>query len=131
MRRYFAIASLCWGVACGRGAHEELPGSHRRALADSVVSLFDSLATIHRDHPDTALLRRLHPPAGTVLFIEGSRVEAFTGDSLFRRVIAAHIPVRSMIQRFSERSVHLLDPGNALITAREAVEAPPGSEPWR
>jgi len=123
MHRFVAIAMLLWcGTACGRATREELPASHRRALADTVVSLFDSLTAIHRDHPDTGMLRRLHPPADTVLFIEGSRVEAFTGDSLFRRVLAAHLPVRSMTQRFSERTVRLLDSGNALITAREAVE---------
>jgi hypothetical protein len=123
MRQYFAIAMSLWcGMACGRSAQDELSAAHRRALADSVVSLFDSLAAIHRDHPDTGLLRRLHPPADTVLFIEGPRAEAFTGDSLFRRVLAAHIPVRSMTQRFSARTAHVLDSRNVLITAREAVE---------
>jgi len=123
MRQYFVVAMSLWcGMACDRAAREELPASQRRALADSVLSLFDSLAAIHRDRPDTGLLRRLHPPADTVLFIEGPLAEAFTGDSLFRRVLAAHIPVRRMTQRFSERTAHLLDSRNALITALEAVE---------
>jgi hypothetical protein len=123
MREYCALALSLWlAMGCGRAEREEFPASHRRALADSVVSLFDSLAAIHRDHPDTGLLRRLHPPADTVLFIEGSLAEAFTGDSLFRRVLATHVPVRSMTQRFSERRALLLDFRNALITAREAVE---------
>jgi hypothetical protein len=123
MRQDFAIAMSLWvAMACSRTGREELPASHRRALADSVTSLFDSMTAIHRDRPDTGLLRRLHPAADTVLFIEGARAEAFTGDSLVRRVLAAHIPVRSMTQRFSERTAHLLDSRNALITAREAVE---------
>lgn len=46
--------------------------SHRRALADTIATLFDSLAAIHRDHPDTGLLRRLHPAADTIQFVEGT-----------------------------------------------------------
>lgn len=123
MRRYPVIAMLLlYGTACGRPARDEVSASHRRALADPALSLFDSLSAIHRDHPDTSLLRRLHPAADTVLFIEGSRIEAFTGDSLFRRVLAAHKPVRSMTQRFSARTAHVLDADNVLITARETVE---------
>jgi len=123
MRRYPTLALSLWlATACVRPGPDQLAATHRRALADSVTSLFDSLAAIHRDRPDTGLLRRLHPPADTVLFIEGSVPEAFTGDSLFRRVLANHVPVRSMTQRFSERTAHLLDSRNALITAREAVQ---------
>ena len=123
MRRYVALGMCVWlATGCGRADREDLPAAHRRALADTVASLFDSLAAIHRDRPDTGLLRRLHPPSDTVLFIEGSLTETFTGDSLFRRVLAAHVPVRSMTQRFSERTAHLLDRRHALITARETVE---------
>ena len=123
MRPYLALAVCLWLVTgCGSTMPDSLSATRRRALADSLVSLFDSLAAIHRDQPDTSMLRRLHPPADTVLFIEGSLVEAFTGDSLFRRVLAAHVPVQKMAQRFSERRAHLLDSRNALITARETVE---------
>jgi hypothetical protein len=87
-----------------------------------LVTMFDSLAAIHRDHPDTGILRRLHPPGDTILHIEGSAIERFTGDSLFRRVIALHVPVRSMRQEFTERSVYSLDADHAVLTARERVE---------
>jgi hypothetical protein len=92
------------------------------ALADSAATLFDSLTAIHTDHPDTALLRRLHPPADTLLFAEGSKSELLTGDSLFRRVLAAHGPVRSMAQRFTDRTAYLLDANHALLTATERVD---------
>jgi hypothetical protein len=73
MRRYPTLALSLWlATACVRPGPDQLAATHRRALADSVTSLFDSLAAIHRDRPDTGLLRRLHPPADTVLFIEGS-----------------------------------------------------------
>jgi SnoaL-like domain len=83
--------------------------------------LFDSLSAIHRDRPDTGLLRRLHPVADTVLFIEGTHAEAFTGDSLFRRVVASHVPVRRMVQRFAERRALILSRSHAVLTAAEAV----------
>ena len=38
------------------------------------------------------ILRRLHPPADTIQFVEGSLIETLTGDSLFRRVLALHGP---------------------------------------
>jgi hypothetical protein len=109
-------------TGCGSVGPKPRPAGHDPALAATVVSLFDSLSAIHQDHPDTGLLRRLHPAADTLLFIEGSLVETFTGDSLFRRVLASHAPVRRMRQTFSERRAHLLDAGTALVTAREAVE---------
>jgi hypothetical protein len=87
-----------------------------------VLSIFDSLAAIHRDHPDTAILRRLHPPADTIQFVEGSLIEAFTGDSLFRRVRALHVPVRTMMQQFTNRTGHLLDANHAVLTASELVD---------
>lgn len=117
----FAIG-LSLATGCAQADPVALSPSHRRALADSLASIFDSLSIIHRDHPDTGVLRRLHPPEDTLLFIEGSRTEAFTGESLFRRVSAAHVPVRSMQQRFAERRAQLLDAGNAVITAREEVD---------
>lgn len=113
-------ASLAFG--CRKETAEEFSAAHRQALADTVLTLFDSLTAIHRDHPDTGLLRRLHPPSDTVLFTEGSLTEAFSGDSLFRRVVAQHVPVRAMTQRFSERKAHFLDRSNALLTAAEAVD---------
>ncbi|MEK7401780.1 MAG: hypothetical protein AABZ80_05395 [Gemmatimonadota bacterium] len=99
------------------------PASNLSAiLADSVVTLFDSLSAIHRDHPDTGLLRRLHPAGDTILHVEGSTVERLTGDSLFRRVLALHIPVESMKQRFWNRSAYFLDARHALLTATEHVD---------
>lgn len=100
----------------------EAPRTDHHALADTLSTLFDSLAAIHRDHPDTGLLRRLHPAADTIQFVEGSLVEAFTGDSLFRRVVALHGPVRTMTQRFSSRAVQLLDADHAVLTAAEHVD---------
>jgi hypothetical protein len=109
-------------IACG-DPHPEAPGLvHRRALIDTVTTLFDSLAAIHRDHPDTGVLRRLHPPADTIQFVEGSLIEAFTGDSLFRRVLTLHVAVRSMKQRFSNRTGYLLDANHAVLTAIEKVD---------
>jgi hypothetical protein len=123
MRYRLALAMIAWlATGCGSSEPAQLSVAHRGALADSVLSLFDSLAAIHRDHPDTGLLRRLHPPTDTLLFIEGLVPEAFTGESLFRRVVALHVPVRSMNQRFSDRTAHLLDSRHALISAREVVE---------
>jgi hypothetical protein len=109
-------------AGCGGGPRDDFSAGQRQALADTVLTLFDSLAAIHRDHPDTGLLRRLHPPADTVLFTEGSLTEAFSGDSLFRRVLASHRPVRTMRQRFTDRKAHVLDRSNALLTAAETVE---------
>jgi hypothetical protein len=109
-------------VGCSKPDAGALQQDQRRALADTVATFFDSLSAIHRDQPGTGLLRRLHPPADTILFIEGSKSEAFTGDSLFRRVLAAHRPVRSMSQRFSARTSHLLDGNHALLTAAEDVD---------
>jgi hypothetical protein len=57
-----------------------------------------------------------------VLFIEGSHTEAFTGDSLFRRVVASHVPVRSMTQRFTERRALVLSRNDVLLTAGETVD---------
>jgi len=49
-------------------------------------------------------------------------IEAVTGDSLFRRVRALHVPVRAMTQRFTGRTVLLLDPNHAVLTAAETVD---------
>jgi hypothetical protein len=107
--------------ACTRPDETALSASHQRALSDTVLTLFDSLAAIHRDHPDSALLRRLHPAADTVLFIEGGQAERMTGDSLARRVLVAHVPVSRMVQRFDSWSTRLLGPDAAIATARETV----------
>jgi hypothetical protein len=119
-RRRWITLSVAFAAACGNP--DEMTSTHRRALADSVLTLFDSLTAIHRDRPDTGLLRRLHPVADTVLFIEGPRAEAFTGDSLFRRVVASHLPVRSMSQRFTARRALVLGRNHALLTAAETVD---------
>jgi hypothetical protein len=122
--RHSALLAIClYGTAgCSKPDAGALRQDHRRALADTVATFFDSLSAIHRDQPDTGLLRRLHPPADSLLFIEGSKSEVFTGDSLFRRVLAAHRPVRSMSQRFSQRTSQMLDGNHALLTATEHVD---------
>jgi SnoaL-like domain len=108
-------------LACSNPTPAPLTSSHRVALGDSVLALFDSLSAIHTGHPDSGLLRRLHPPADTLLFIEGGKVENLTGDSLFRRVLALHRPVSEMTQRFTERHAQLLDRNTAVLTATETV----------
>jgi hypothetical protein len=122
--RHTALLAICLygAVGCSKPGAGALRQDHRRALADTVATFFDSLSAIHRDQPDTGLLRRLHPPADSILFIEGSKSEVFTGDSLFRRVLAAHRPVRSMSQRFSQRTSQMLDGNHALLTATEDVD---------
>jgi hypothetical protein len=107
--------------ACARPDEPVLSAAHQRALSDTVLTLFDSLAAIHRDHPDSALLHRLHPDADTVLFVEGGNIERLTGDSLTRRVLAAHVPVSRMVQQFDSRSARILGPDAAIATARETV----------
>jgi SnoaL-like protein len=120
------VATRLLGVwlaaGCGSPGPDQLSSGHRQALADSLLTLFDSLTAIHRDRPDTGLLRRLHPVSDTVLFIEGSHTEAFTGDSLFRRVVASHVPVRSMTQRFAERRALVLGRSHAVVTAEETID---------
>lgn len=122
MRSIHVIPIMIWLVVGCAEAPGELHSAHRQALADSALTLFDSLAAIHRDRPDTALLRRLHPAADTVLFIEGSSTELFTGDSLFRRVVASHVPVSRMTQRFSDRRALVLGREHAVLTAAESVD---------
>lgn len=122
MIRLSVVALALFLAACGPEGPdapvERPPAPDVAALA----TLFDSVSVIHQDHPDTGMLRRLHPPGDTVLFVEGSTVELLTGDSLFRRVQALHVPVRTMTQRFTARSVHLVDESNAVLTASERVE---------
>lgn len=89
---------------------------------DELLSYFDSISAIHRAHPDTGLVRRLHPGADTLLSIEDTVFEQFTGDSLLRRVHTMHADVREMHQRFTERRVLRLDDRYAIIAAREAVD---------
>jgi hypothetical protein len=123
MRRTALLVTCLYLTAgCDDPGTGALLPSHRRALADTVATLFDSLSAIHRDRPDTGLLRRLHPPADSIAFIEGSKSEVFSGDSLFRRVLAAHVPVRAMSQRFSQRTSQILDGHHALLTAAEEVD---------
>lgn len=123
MRHTVLVATCLIATAgCSNPEAGALSSDHRRALADTVATLFDSLSAIHRDQPDTGLLRRLHPPADSILFIEGPKSEVFTGDSLFRRVLAAHRPVRAMTQRFSQRISQILDGNHAVLSAAEDVD---------
>jgi hypothetical protein len=117
---------LCWGalvlvLACRVDPPASFASGERRALADTLLGLFDSVSAIHSSHPDTGLLRRLHPPADTVVYVEGNRAESFTGDSLLRRVLALHRAVAMMDQRFTDRSAQVLDRDAAFVTATEAV----------
>ena len=121
-QRLVFIASLSFSLGCQGVRHETLDEPHRHALIDTVLTIFDSLSAIHRDHPDTAILRGLHPPADTIQFVEGSLIEAVTGDSLFRRVRALHVPVLAMQQRFTNRTGQLLDANHAVLTAAEQVD---------
>lgn len=113
---------FCAVTGCARSEPDIFKPAHRAALADTVNTIFDSLTAIHRDHPDTGLLRRLHPSADTLQFIEGSKIESLTGDSLFRRVLSSHVPVRAMTQHFAQRTALLLDANHAILTAAEGVE---------
>jgi SnoaL-like domain len=124
MHRLSVLFLFCCSVvaACARPDADGFSQAERQALADSVLTLFDSLSAIHQGQPDTGILRRLHPPEDTLLFIEGNTVESFTGDSLFRRVLASHRPVRQMTQRFSQRRIQLLDADHAILTGQEDVE---------
>ena len=92
------------------------PGAEEGAAADSVRSLADSLVAIHQSRPDTALLARLFPPADTLVYVEGSRVQRFTGDSLLRRTLHAHGAVRHMSPRADERHVRMLGRDGAELT---------------
>jgi hypothetical protein len=56
------------------------------------------------------------------MYVEGQSMERLTGDSLFRRVLALHGPVREMTQQFPERSGLLLDANHAVLTASEQVD---------
>lgn len=120
-------------VGCGGAAPGALTPVERQALGDTVLTLFDSVSAIHSGHPDTTLLRRLHPAGDTLLFVEGELVEHFTGDSLYRRVLALHVPVRTMDQQFTERRAHVLSRTMAVLTAREVVHwaDTSGAHEWR
>jgi len=107
----------CWGPGNPPETRARGPG-----LGDSVLTYFDSVAAIHSTHPDTGLLRRLHPRADTVLLVEDENVERLSGDSLFRRVLDLHEPVTRMRERFSQRRAHVLDAHHAIIAAVEDVE---------
>lgn len=122
--RAAVLLVTCLGGAAGCGGADErsVTDAYRRALIDSLATLFDSVSAIHRDHPDTAILRHLHPPADTLMLIEGTKVERMTGDSLFRRVLGLHGPVSAMTQRFPDRKGMLLDTDHAILTATEQVD---------
>ena len=68
-------------LACGAAEQPTRPAA--------LLTYFDSIAAIHQAHPDTALVRRLHPGPDTLLSIEDTVFEQFTGDSLFRRVLVS------------------------------------------
>jgi hypothetical protein len=121
-QRLVLFAALSLAIACQDQRREAPSAQHTRALIDSVSTIFDSLAAIHRDHPDTGLLRRLHPPEDSIQFVEGPVIEVITGDSLFRRVRALHVPVSAMQQRFADRTAQLLDVNHAVLTATEQVD---------
>lgn len=117
----FLVSIIAGSVACGPTS-APLSAAHRSALADTLLTIFDSVSAIHTAHPDTGLLRRLHPPADSLVFKEGGVPEVVTGDSLFRRVLALHVPVRAMTQRFTERRGFVQDVNTGLISAIEDVD---------
>lgn len=122
MTRLLAWAATLIALAgCGREAERAAVTVSGPALGDSLLALFDSLETIHQAVPDLALLGRMHPRADSVMFVEGPVVHRFTGDSLVRRVSAAHVGVRSMGPEITHRTILVLDGGHAILTGRERV----------
>ncbi len=108
-------------------------GKRRHAGAPQyAVDAFDSIVTIHQAVPDTALIRRMHPSADTILFVEGPTVHRFTGDSLVRRVAGAHAGVSSMGPSIEDRHVLILNADNAMLTGLERVSwtTAEGSHNW-
>lgn len=91
------------------------------ALRDTLLTLFDSVVQIHQAVPDTAMIRRMHPVADTIMFVEGSLVHQFTGDSLISRVAAAHAQVTSMGSSIAERHALILGADHAMLTGLERV----------
>jgi hypothetical protein len=134
-RRAVSAISLTLVAACvSRGGDLPLTTSEARALADTVLTIVDSLVAVHQTHPDTALLGRLYPGADTILYVEGGTIRTFTGDSLLRRTLAAHAVVRSMSPRILERQVRLLDRQNAILSAVwdvDVVDTTGTHHPWR
>jgi hypothetical protein len=120
MRCRALIAALVAGLmACtskpeGRGS--ELSDAASPALADSLLTLGDSLLAIHQTVPDTALLARLFPPSDSLLYVEGPVIQTIRGDSLARRTMRAHGAVREMHPRASIRHVRLLGRDGAEVT---------------
>src|SRR5262245_13390333 len=108
-------------VACD-SPKPETPATLGRASLDSALTIFDSLSAIPFVPPDTALLRSVRPSADTIQSVEGTASEAFTGDSLFKRVRALYVPVHKMAQRFTDRVGHFLGAKHAVLTANEKVE---------
>lgn len=115
-------ALLAATAACTASDPPPLTAAHRRALGDTVLTIFDSVSAMHSAHPDTGILRRLHPPSDSLVFAEGGVIEVLTGDSLFRRVLALHVPVSAMSQRFTERRAQVVDRSIAILWATEDVD---------
>ncbi len=124
------LAILLW--ACADRPPEPPVATANPALRDTLLTLFDSVITIHQAMPDTALIRRMHPAHDTIVFVEGPAIHRFTGDSLVRRVAGAHQGVTSMGPRIEERDVLLLGPDHALLTGMERVSwsTSAGSHEW-
>jgi hypothetical protein len=110
-------------AACGpsRGL-SSATGFDDGALADSVLTLVDSLVAVHQTTPDTGLARRLFPSGDTLLYVEGSSVHSFTGDSLIRRIVHAHGAVRRVDPKVPSRHVRLLGRDGAEVTMRWVVD---------
>jgi hypothetical protein len=110
-----------------------LARADERSTADSVLGLVDSLVAIHQSRPDTALLLRLFPRADTLLYVEGGRLQHFTGDSLLQRTLHAHAGVRHMAPRASERYIRMLGRDAAELTVVWTVDVLDASgvhHPW-
>lgn len=122
MRRILApVATLFALAGCVQEGDRPADTAPGPTLGDTLLALFDSLESIHQAVPDLALLGRMHPGGDTVMFVEGPEVLRFTGDSLVRRVAAAHAGVRSMGPEISERTLLVLDDRHAILTGRERV----------
>lgn len=110
-------------VLCACAEPREAPplAGPNPALADTLLTLFDSLTTVHQATPDLALLARIHSATDTIMFVEGSKTHHFTGDSLVQRVAAAHVGVSSMGPSITDRSALMLGADHAILTGRELV----------
>ena len=134
-----SIMTLALGALLGCTSAPDIRGidmadGSSPALADSLLSMVDSLLLIHQRIPDTALLGRVFPPSDSLLYVEGSAIQLFRGDSLARRTMRAHAGVRDIHARAPVRHIRLLGRDGAEITVLwevEVVDTAGVRHPWR